>query len=118
MTEDRGWNKNFFSMEMFGQIMKEYIDRVETSSNKKSIHLLGSLSKDGRKANLLVSDYRGQDSTVNIKIDGLENAKYVSAIVLDDERDNAVTDVIWHNNILTLSKKKPGSAAFSVTFEL
>ena len=105
-------------MEIFGQIMKEYVERVETSSNKKSIHLLGSLSKDGKKANLLVSDYRGQDSTVNIEIKGLEKARYVSAVVLDNERDNAVTDVVWHNNILTLSKKKPGSAAFSVTFEL
>ena len=59
-----------------------------------------------------------QDFTVNIEVKGLENAKRVSAIVLDNDRDNAVTDVIWHNNILTLSKQKAGSAAFSVTFEL
>ena len=118
MTEGRSFNKNFFSMEMFGQIMKDYTTRMETASNKKSIHLLASLSEDGKKANLLVSDYRGQDTTVNIEVKGLENAKYVSAIVLDNDRDNAVTDVTWHNNILTLSKAKAGSAAFSVTFEL
>ena len=105
-------------MEMFGNIMRDYEDRVETSSSKKSIHLMGSLSADGKKAHLLVADYRGQDSTVNIEVAGLENVKYVSAIVLDNDRDNAVTDVVWHNNILTLSKAKPGSAAFSVTFEL
>ncbi|MCI7643196.1 MAG: hypothetical protein MST10_02410 [Lentisphaeria bacterium] len=123
--EFRKENKNSYSMKMFGRLLAEAEDRVATSPSNaetlqenKNVFILGAWAKDGKSAKLLVTDYRGEDSTIELDIVGLENTRYISAVILDQQHDLVPVPVIWHNNHLTLTKNGYGSAAFYISFEL
>lgn len=111
-------NKNKYSMELFGRFLAECEDKVECVSRRGNIYIIGAHAKDGKSASLLVTDYRGGDSVLEVEVSGMENAKSVSAVLLDKDSDLTPADVIWKDNVLKLIKKVPGSTAFYVTFEM
>ena len=88
-----------------------------SASAVPTVTTLAVKSPDGKKAGLLVVDYRGTDQILTIEVKGMARAKFVSAIVLDDTRDNFPCEVGWRNGVLTLGKSDRNSAAFFITFE-
>ena len=65
---------------------------------------------------MIVTDYRGASETIEIDVEGMENAKEVTATVMDAEYDAMPAKVIWDGKKLTLIKNTTGSSAFYVTF--
>ena len=115
----RSWTKNYYSMKMFGEIIANYTDKVCSGSMPEAgtVRTLGALSEDGRGGALLVADYRGIETMLNVRIKGMDDAKFISARILDDTHDGAPIPVFMNNGILTLAKNRPGSAAFLVCFQ-
>ena len=118
MDEYKMPNKNWYACRLFGGIVKEYPDLFPASSGQETVSALAAKSADGKKAVLLLADYRGTEQVLTVDVKGMEKAKYVSAVVLDHTRDAFPCDVIWRNGTLTLLKADKNSAAFLVTFEL
>ena len=110
-----GYNRNYYSMCMFGDFLEACPIRVHTRRLNDTVYLLGGLSADG-SGRLLVSDYRGGSSTLTLRVGGMDGAA-VSAELLDQEHDRAPAEVVFRDGVLTLRKNTPGSAAFMVTFQ-
>ena len=117
MDEYRQFNKNGYACRLFGEIVKDFPKMCASASSAPTVTTLAVKSADGKKAGLLVVDYRGTDRVLTVDVKGAAKAKYVSAIVLDDTRDNFPCEVGWRNGVLTLGKADRNSAAFFVTFE-
>lgn len=110
-----GYNKNFHSMRIFGDFLKNFTRRIQTESSDASVYLLGGLSEDGKSGQLLAVDYQGDSLRLNVKITGMNNAS-VSVQLLDDKNNLADVPVSFHNEELILSKNGSGSAVFLITF--
>ena len=115
---DRKFNKSFYSMKMFGRIMAGYASRVKSENRFVTIHTLGAISADGKKGCLLVDDYRGERTMLEIKVKGLAKARNFQAVILDDTHDLTPVPATYRDGKLTLVKHEYGSAAFLVTFDL
>lgn len=114
----RSFNKSFYSMKMFGQILSNCTDQVASHSFSSSIFTLGAWNQDKTKAMLLIVDYRGSSPVLDVQIDGLEHVSYLSARTLDNSHNNFSVPVEMHRSVLSLTKQDAGSAAFLVEFEL
>ena len=117
MDQYKMFNKNWYACKLFGEIVKDFPQICASSSAAQTITTLAVKSADGKKSGLLVVDYRGTNQVLSIEVKGMAKAKYVSAIVLDDTRDNFPCEVGWRDGVLTLVKPDKNSAAFFVTFE-
>lgn len=115
-THLMGWNKNYYSMKLFGNVVSEYAIRIKSESSSDTLYLLGGLSDDRKRGCLLVSDYRGDRNTLAIKVAGMEGGQ-ISAVLLDDTNDLTPVPVHHEGDTLILRKNKPGSAAFLITFQ-
>lgn len=115
--EFRKLTKNYYSMVLFGRFLQECETKVETERFCRSVYALAAHSKDGKSAAMLITDYQGANTTLEIDVKGMENAKDVYAVILDKDRDIIPVPVQWKNNRLHLNKGTHGSAAFYVTFE-
>lgn len=111
-------NKNFYSMTLFGELLAQCRNRCASQTHRKTLYALAACSEDKATACLLVCDYRGQHSSIEIEIDGLEKADLVSCKVLDENRDNLPVPVQRHGNHVTLAKNTHGSAAYLLTFQI
>ena len=111
------YNKNWYACKLFGGIVKGYRTMCESASEAKTITTLAVKSADGKKAGLLVVDYRGTGQVLQIAVKGVPKTRRASAIVLDHTRDNFPCEVGWRDGILTLVKPDKNSAAFFVEFE-
>ncbi len=111
-------NKNWYACRMFGDLVKNYSAMYATSAGPATASALALKSKDGKKAALLVVDYRGKEQTLTVDVKGLDGAKNVSAIMLDYTHNATPFSADWRNGTLTLAKPDKNSAAFLVTFDL
>ena len=110
-----GFNRNFHSMVMFGDFLKNNEKRIKTVKQADTVYLLGGLAADGKQGQLLVTDYRGTAKKLTLKIAGMEQAE-VTAERFDQDHDPEPVEVQYAKGELTLPKSGPGSAAFLVTF--
>ncbi|MBQ4328708.1 MAG: hypothetical protein IJC27_03175 [Lentisphaeria bacterium] len=110
-------SKNSFSMKMMGRLLYEADDRVNTENlqQRQSVYILAAKARNGDGARMIVSDYRGTAEMIELEVSGMENAKEVSATIMDDKFDCVPAKVIWNGSKLTLVKNCSGSAAFYVT---
>ncbi len=111
-------NKNWYACRLFGDLVKNYSAMYATSAGPATASALALKSKDGKKAALLVVDYRGKEQTLTVDVKGLDGAKNVSAIMLDYTHNATPFSADWRNGTLTLAKPDKNSAAFLVTFDL
>ena len=111
------FNKSYYSLKIFGDIVTGYTDKVSAISSSTSVTTFAGLSADGKKGFLLVSDYRGKDR-LSVDVAGVAHPKNVRALVLDHTRDLEPVSVDWRDGRLTLPRKDANSAAFFVTFDL
>ena len=120
MDEYRQFNKTYYAAKLFGQIVQDFPNLCEVKKTG-TITTLAARSADGRKAALLVTDYRGTDQVIEIDIRGCggetDRMNFISAVVLDDTRDNLPCEVKWRNGRLTVVKPDKNSAAFLITAE-
>ena len=117
MDQYKMFNKNWYACKLFGEIVKDFPQMCASASDSPTVTTLAVKSADGKKAGLLVADYRGTNQVLTIDVKGMAKAKYVSAVVLDDTRDNFPCEVGWRDGCLTLVKPDKNSAAFFITFE-
>ena len=111
-------NKNWHACRIFGDLVKNYSAMYATSAGPATASALALKSKDGKKAALLIVDYRGKEQTLTVDVKGLDGAKNVSAIMLDYTHNATPFSADWRNGTLTLAKPDKNSAAFLVTFDL
>ena len=117
MDEYKQFNKNWYACKLFGEIVRDFPKMCASSSSAKTVTILAVKSADGKKAGLLVVDYRGTNQVLTIEVKGASKAKHVSAVVLDDTRDNFPCEVGWRDGHLTLVKADKNSAAFFIVFD-
>ena len=110
------FNKSYWSLKIFGDIVSGYTDKVSALSTVPSVTVFAGLSADKKRGFALISDYRGK-GTLTASVKGMEGARVVSAQVLDHTRDLEPVDVEWKDGTLTLPRKDENSAAFLVVFE-
>ena len=100
-----------------GEIVRDFPKMCASASSAPTVTTLAVKSADGRKSGLLVVDYRGTDQVLTIEVRGASKAKNVSAVVLDDTRDNFPCEVGWRDGRLTLVKSDKNSAVFFIVFD-
>jgi len=100
-----------------GRLLYEADERVNTENlqQRQSVYILAAKARNGDGARMIVSDYRGTAEMIELEVSGMENAKEVSATIMDDKFDCVPAKVIWNGSKLTLVKNCSGSAAFYVT---
>ena len=110
------YNKSYYSLKIFGDIVMDFTQKVAaTAGSETTVSAFAGLSADGKKAFVLVADYRGRFPLV-AHVKGLDNARVEKAIVLDHTRNNEPVEVTWRNGTLTLPRKDRNSVAFYVVF--
>ncbi len=111
-----GYNKNFYSMCIFGKLLGCFEKKVKIERIAENVYLQGGVSDDGKTGMLVVADYRGKTTSLELKIDGMDGAD-VKAELLDQNNALVLIDAKFRNGILTLPKKSAGSAVFTVYFD-
>jgi hypothetical protein len=117
MDQYKQFNKNWYACKLFGEIVRDFPKMCASASLAPTVTTLAVKSADGKKAGLLVVDYRGTNQVLTIEVKGASKAKHVSAVVLDDTRDNFPCEVGWRDGRLTLVKPDKNSAAFFIVFD-
>ena len=101
---------------MFGDLLGFSTNRIKTEKIMPSVYLQGAVSDDGSTGMLLVADYRGDSSSLEIRIEGMDGAA-VTAELLDQTHNRSVVPAVFAKGVLTLPKTAVGSAAFLVKFD-
>lgn len=114
---NRLFNKNFYALRMFGEIVSGYTTLVKCKSTAKTVYTLAAFSDDDSKACLLLVDYRGTEQVLDAEIKGISHMKCVSATVLDNCRDALPAAVAWKDGRLMFVKDDKRSCALLVKFE-
>ena len=114
---NRMFNKNFYALRMFGEIVAGYTVIVKCEFAGNTIYGLAALSDDGKKACVLLVDYRGTEQVLEAEIQGISNMKRVSATVIDNNRDAIPAAVSWEDGRLTFVKDDKRSCALLAKFE-
>lgn len=115
--EYRKLSKNYYSMELFGRFLAECENKVASESYDNSVYAVAALGKDGRSAGMVITDYQGSNSVLEVEVKGMESARVVHAVILDKDRDLVPVPVCRKGDRVILNKGSHGSASFYVTFE-
>ena len=109
-------NKVWRAMCLFGSLMHDGW-RISTLATEDTVTAFAVRSPDGKVRKLLVTDYRGTEQVLKMRVLGADGAKRVTAVVLDHTRDSFPCAVDWHGDVLTLVKPDKNSSAWLVDFE-
>ena len=110
--------KVYYAMKMNGDLCNDFTDKVKSTYDEKGNRTaFGAWSADGKKACLIVADFRGLGQVLEVVVKGLEGAKHVSCVVLDNDRDLLDSPYELRNGVLRLVKAERRSAAYMLTFE-
>lgn len=112
-----GWNKTFYSLKMFGEVVKNYT-RLVKATNSGQVYIMAALSEDKTKGCILVSDYSTSNSSLSVTVSGLSAMSNISCTVLDDDNNNASKSAASFSGS-TLKITKPvskGYGAYLITF--
>lgn len=116
MNHFGGFNKNYFSMCMFGTLLGTFENKIKSQKFDGNVYLQGGVSDDGKTGMLLVADYRSNATSRQVKVEGMDGA-FVTAQILDHTHSLTTIEVSFKNGVLTLPKTAVGSAAFLVKFD-
>ena len=115
----KGFNKNYFSMVMLGNLFANYSRRVAVDNLAVTQRALAAVSEDGKKGILLLGDFCGPGMKICLDAMALGSAKLMKCLVLDDRRNNEEIPVkIESDGLIYLEKSQPGSAAFELFFDI
>ena len=101
---------------IFGKLLGCFEKKIKTQKIADNIYLQGGVSDDGKTGMLVVADYRGSTTSLELKVEGMDGAN-IKVEYLDQENMLTLIDATFRNNVLTLPKKNIGSAAFVIYFD-
>ena len=114
----RRLNKPYYAMKMVGELVANYPTRVAVEPTTPNLFLLAGKSAAGDRAAVLVTDYRGKGTALDIGVKGLEGWSIASVTRLDQESNaaDALGDAELAGGRLVLRKPAPGSTVYLVSF--
>lgn len=102
-------------MRFFGSLMHDGW-RIASLVNEGPVTLFAVKSPDGKRK-LLVTDFRGAELELKIKVDGAGDVKHVTASVIDNTRDDVSIPVDWRDGVITLVKPENESSVWMIDFD-
>ncbi len=105
----------YYAFLLFGEIVSQTPNRVETSAPTANISLLGAVNEWGTAKRLLVSCYKQETpEPISIELKGVPAEGEVEVVQIDYDHDHLETKVKYANGVLTLTPQK--SSVFLVRF--
>ena len=108
-------NRNYYSFLAFGQMLS-FPERVEAHGTE-NVTVLGGRDDAGNAA-LLVSDFKGRDTRIEVEVKGIPEHFSLRVLLLDNAHDLMETEAVCRDGKIILNKKEPGSAVFLLTFRI
>ena len=122
--EDNGLNKSFHTLRMFGDVVGacETFVKGADPTEPNPVRAFGAWSRDGKRAYLIATVYRGTEATFEVCAKGLGDRQLKSVTVVDGERDGEKVDpasvVTRDGDTLRFRKAKAErAAAYLLEFE-
>ena len=113
-----GWNKTYYSLKMFGQVVAGYTRLVKVT-NDASVYVLGALSEDKTKGCILVSDYTTNKSALSVTMNGVSALSNISCKALDANNNLGTATAAFSGTTLKITKPTASAyGAYLVTFTL
>lgn len=116
-TLTRRLNKNYYSLKMFGAVVHGYPVRIAAEGGTETQWILAASDEAGKRGALLVTDYRGEETEIEVEIANIDGASGWNVVLLDQNHDELEIPARFRDGKLLLKKLSPGSAVFLVTFE-
>ena len=117
LNEDKSFNRPYHALCAFGGIVGDHTVLCEATSGRKSVTVLAARSADGARKTLLVTDYRGADTSLDVAVKGVPADAKARVKRLDQGHlDWQEVPSVWDGGTLRLEKNAPGSTAFLVCF--
>ncbi len=117
LDDDKAFNKPYRALCAFGDIVGDHRELCETVSARRNVTMLAARSADAKRKTLLVTDYRGQEMTLEVAVKGVPADAPVTVKRLDHAHaDWHEIPTVWKDGKLVLKKATAGSAAFLATF--
>lgn len=111
------FNKNYYAMQATGELMADCEERATVRTANRRLSGFGAWTKDRKGASLLMTDFRGEERALVLKVTGIPLEARPRVRLLDDGHDLVEwTDFTWKDGVLTLRKAEPGSVVFAVDF--
>ena len=121
---DNGFNKSFYALRMFGDVVGacETFVKGADPTEPNPVRAFGAWSRDGKRAYLIATVYRGTEATFEVCAKGLGDRQLKSVTVVDWERDGEKVDpvsvVTRDGDTLRFRKAKAErAAAYLLEFE-
>ena len=78
----------------------------------------GKTRDDAGNAALLVSDFKGRDTRIEVEVKGIPEHFSLRVLLLDNAHDLMETEAVCRDGKIILNKKEPGSAVFLLIFRI
>ena len=121
---DNGFNKSYYALKMFGDVVGacETFVKGADPAEPNPVRAFGAWSRDGKRAYLIATVYRGKDATFEVCAKGLGNRQLKSVTVVDGGCDGEKVDpesvVTRDGDVLRFRKAKAErAAAYLLEFE-
>jgi xylan 1,4-beta-xylosidase len=115
VTLYKSLNKNYYSMDLIGQMMMRFPNRVG-ARGVATVSLLAGTDSAGN-CGILVADYRGAELEIPLVVTGVGEVGNLTVCLLDQSSDLKEIQAEMTGNHLVLRKQESGSAAFFITFQ-
>ena len=116
LDDDKALNKPYRALCAFGGIVGDHTELCEAVSSRH-VTVLAARSADATRKTLLVTDYRGADTSIDVMVKGVPAGAKAKVRRLDHgQADWTEVAAAWDGEKLHLEKESSGSAAFLVTF--
>ena len=116
-TLTRRLNKNYYSLKMFGAVVHGYPVRIAAEGGTETQWILAASDEAGKRGALLVTDYRGEETEIEVEIANIDGASGWNVVLLEQNHVELEIPARFRDGKLLLKKLSPGSAVFLVTFE-
>ena len=107
-------NKNYYSFLAFGRLLS-FPERIEASGTE-TVSVLAGHDGTGNAA-LLISDFKGKDTRIEVEVKGVSGISGLRALLLDDKHNLTEAEAACRDGKIILNKEA-GSAVFLLTFHL
>ena len=108
--------KPYYALQAMGELIAECTDKVRAASAAKGVAPFAAMSADGRKAVVLIADYRSGVDRFDVTLKPLDGLALESVRILDQERNLAPVEAAAKDGRLTLRKRNRESSCFILRF--
>ena len=108
--------KPYYALQAMGELIAECTDKVRAASATKGVAPFAATGADGRKAVVLIADYRSGVDRFDVTLKRLDGLALESVRILDQERNFAPVEAAVKDGRLTLQKRNRESSCFILRF--